>query len=61
MIQVSIHAPAWGATKLYAYTPGMGDCFNPRSRVGSDFLVLRWSVAIQSVSIHAPAWGATQR
>ena len=32
---VSIHAPAWGATRKRLLTQE-GNCFNPRSRVGSD-------------------------
>ena len=44
---VSIHAPAWGATR-----------FNSRSRVGSDSVVLLFRL-LTHVSIHAPAWGAT--
>ncbi len=38
---------------------GLGEeNFNPRSRVGSDVILLLSSV-LQSISIHAPAWGAT--
>ena len=35
------------------------DCFNPRSRVGSDAALVRSSAPRLEVSIHAPAWGAT--
>ncbi len=56
--EVSIHAPAWGAT-------GTGGCsqitdwgFNSRARVGRDALGSVLS-ALGVVSIHAPAWGAT--
>ena len=34
---VSIHAPAWGATRTAATNSFSRACFNPRSRVGSDF------------------------
>ena len=33
---VSIHAPAWGATAGCWNWPDMGSCFNPRTRVGCD-------------------------
>ena len=57
---VSIHAPAWGATyflecfflKVYS--------FNPRTRVGCDTRHQATSTDSVIVSIHAPAWGATQ-
>ena len=54
---VSIHAPAWGATK---HPDGVksGACFNPRARVGRDFRG-RSLMRVVEVSIHAPAWGAT--
>jgi hypothetical protein len=57
-LNVSIHAPAWGATSVYLYTerwvavsihaPAWG-ATGARSR-----RKIRWLV-----SIHAPAWGAT--
>src|SRR5947209_7822881 len=58
LLDVSIHAPAWGATlgmdcKAYLLTG-----FNPRSRVGSDILFNALAKK-RGVSIHAPAWGAT--
>ena len=34
---VSIHAPAWGATLQGSQSSAGNSCFNPRSRVGSDF------------------------
>ena len=58
--EVSIHAPAWGATRVAAAGGADGCRFNPRSRVGSD----SESEARQcpaAVSIHAPAWGATPK
>ena len=55
---VSIHAPAWGATRLpirrYASIAG----FNPRARVGRDAGCAEIERYMR-VSIHAPAWGAT--
>ena len=56
---VSIHAPAWGATRLQAVQdllPG----FYPRPRVGGD-CPDQGPHRQNGVSIHAPAWGATCR
>ena len=36
----------------------MGDCFNPRTRVGCDEVKTRMAMRAK-VSIHAPVWGAT--
>ena len=33
---ISIHAPAWGATCVFSGNPTIDNDFNPRSRVGSD-------------------------
>ena len=55
---VSIHAPAWGATQTGIKHVNQYRSFNPRSRMGSDRLILI-TKEIQAVSIHAPAWGAT--
>ena len=33
---VSIHAPAWGATRRFWSRPAILRCFNPRTRVGCD-------------------------
>ena len=57
--QVSIHAPAWGATVFTFSNQELDIGFNPRARVGRDdqVLILRERFA---VSIHAPAWGATR-
>jgi len=33
---VSIHAPAWGATQLTVIIQHIHQCFNPRARVGRD-------------------------
>ena len=56
--RISIHAPAWGATRSCA-TKLAPPNFNSRPRVGGDPLahILRRQTAI---SIHAPAWGATK-
>ena len=54
---VSIHAPAWGATPPGPHRSDAGG-FNPRPRVGGDRD--RDTVGhVERVSIHAPAWGAT--
>src|SRR5437763_13389331 len=37
--RVSIHAPAWGATRWRNGRPGTLRSFNPRSRVGSDIFL----------------------
>ncbi len=56
---VSIHAPAWGATKTRSsYNRGPFG-FNPRARVGRDLRPEDVDVDDPRVSIHAPAWGAT--
>ena len=58
-LAVSIHAPAWGATRRLVRVMWARPCFNPRARVGRDFAILKCDVAATEVSIHAPAWGAT--
>ena len=55
---VSIHAPAWGATRKKSSELQGSISFNPRARVGRDTSVIGESLGIK-VSIHAPAWGAT--
>ena len=57
--QISIPAPAWGAT-LYALNEGPQDHtnFNSRPRVGGDPFSHLDSLKT-SISIPAPAWGAT--
>ena len=35
-VEVSIHAPAWGATRRSGAKVSVYDCFNPRTRVGCD-------------------------
>ena len=56
-IAVSIHAPAWGATRGRIDQVGRGG-FNPRPRMGGD-LEAELAELVAGVSIHAPAWGAT--
>jgi len=55
---VSIHAPAWGATRRPAFARSDERCFNPRARVGRDIGYIGGCAGLV-VSIHAPAWGAT--
>ncbi len=57
---VSIHAPAWGATRPRWRRRCQSHRFNSRSRMGSDPPVA-FDVDHVGVSIHAPAWGATPR
>ena len=57
---ISIHAPARGATLgLECWTSRLGN-FNPRTREGCDFLC-RFFRRNDDISIHAPARGATLR
>ncbi len=58
-LNVSIHAPTWGATVLAADTPRLVSCFNPRPHVGGDLEPVAEVSVKRSVSIHAPTWGAT--
>ncbi len=56
---VSIHAPAWGATRCESRTDPSSAGFNPRARVGRDGIDADNLDGHLVVSIHAPAWGAT--
>ena len=56
--EISIHAPAKGATGLLSCTSVESADFNPRSREGSDNFLVRTTTSIY-ISIHAPAKGAT--
>ena len=58
-IQVSIHAPAWGATIAAMSGFFHSGGFNPRTRVGCDGRMGMLMPIGITVSIHAPAWGAT--
>ena len=55
---ISIHAPAWGATRPASITDGCPSHFNPRTRVGCDAFSPVFTRTM-NISIHAPAWGAT--
>ena len=57
-VKISIHAPAWGATRQRHRRRHRTSHFNPRSRMGSDEH-RHDAGADLSISIHAPAWGAT--
>ena len=59
MRDISIHAPAKGATNPCWHFPYHQD-FNPRSREGSD-RVGQNAGQHQEISIHAPAKGATEK
>ena len=56
--EISIHAPARGATTAAAPTSASPFYFNPRSREGSDFKDALIFPSLR-ISIHAPARGAT--
>ena len=57
--QVSIHAPARGATTPQAASLHVWRSFNPRPRAGGDSTVGLHQRDLDHVSIHAPARGAT--
>ena len=57
---VSIHAPAWGATRSSPCRADRIRCFNPRARMGRDAPAEVVQLNLTTVSIHAPAWGATK-
>ena len=56
--KISIHAPAWGATRP-GWQAAHAAYFNSRPRVGGDLRNSLASVTAERISIHAPAWGAT--
>ena len=60
IINISIHAPARGATVNTIRVDFHIRDFNPRSRKGSDTEVVTTG-NVQTISIHAPARGATSR
>ena len=43
---VSIHAPAWGATRTWSFSI-YRSCFNPRARVGRDSCSIRLSISLK--------------
>ena len=55
---ISIHAPAQGATSIFLSITIREKYFNPRSRTGSDGAPVPFAW-IGKISIHAPAQGAT--
>ena len=57
---ISIHAPAKGATQHSTSSPNQQTDFNPRSREGSDDDMTQHKQDAQ-ISIHAPAKGATRQ
>ena len=57
-LDVSIHAPAWGATETQPPTPDRQVFQSTRPR-GARRRLLSIILLGQTVSIHAPAWGAT--
>ena len=57
--EISIHAPAKGATKSENSQPCYHSHFNPRSREGSDAASTFAFTDLRLISIHAPAKGAT--
>ena len=56
--EVSIHAPAWGATRRPHSRESRERGFNPCPRVGGNAIKVFGDPRFP-VSIHAPAWGAT--
>ena len=58
MIDISIHAPARGATRSVPQTRHRENYFNPRTREGCD-LSEAYGDTASRISIHAPARGAT--
>ena len=56
--EVSIHAPAWGATTLFPPDDGGGDVSIHAPAWGATGS-FSFNYSFASVSIHAPAWGAT--
>ena len=55
---ISIHVPAWGTTWGSFEIDGGKVDFNPRSRVGNDYMTENALVFV-IISIHVPAWGTT--
>ena len=56
---ISIRAPVWGAMYNTRRVRNQAGYFNPRTRVGCDFL-LPPAVFCYFISIRAPVWGAIQ-
>ena len=60
VVEISIHAPARGATGINCKNGFASFYFNPRSRKGSDKQIEDSRIATINISIHAPARGATK-
>ena len=58
-VEISIHAPQWGATTCSATSFPLSRYFNPRTPVGCDVADTILD-RIRPISIHAPQWGATE-
>ena len=58
-IGVSIHAPAWGATRLLILMSLRSVLFQSTHPHGVRLNYTDAKIQKESVSIHAPAWGAT--
>ena len=59
LMDVSIHAPARGATRKAIEQKKEAEGFNPRPRTGGDCHASESGKIRGTVSIHAPARGAT--
>ena len=57
-MDISIHAPTWGATHVINANRTVYYYFNPRTHVGCDAIAANRQ-RISDISIHAPTWGAT--
>ena len=57
--RVSIHAPAWGATKKSSKVKGLSSVSIHAPAWGATGMLLHNCDKYLKVSIHAPAWGAT--
>ena len=58
-IDISIHAPTWGATSDRGGLLHRRGNFNPRTHVGCDPGHQGLLLSDAAISIHAPTWGAT--
>ena len=58
--QISIHAPAWGATKMKIAELHAPEFQSTLPR-GERLAVTTLRFCLSQISIHAPAWGATYK
>ena len=58
--QISIYAPAWGATECAGDGYGRYRHFYPRPPHGERLMMRNLHPSADEISIHAPAWGATR-